>query len=135
MKIFLTLLLTSAFCFSWEVDDYLNSLKQNILKSNPNFKGFDYKRGEEIFNTKSIGKKGKLISCASCHTTNLYNEGKHYFTGKDIAPLSPTRNPYRLTDEEQLTKWLKRNFLDVYGKEGTDLEKGDVLTFIINQKL
>ena len=133
MKIFLALLLTSTLGFSWEINDYLEGLKQNILKTNPNFKGFDFKRGEKIFTSKSVGKKGKLISCTSCHTNNLQNEGKHFFTGKDIAPLSPKINPYRLTDEKQLKKWLKRNFLDVYGREGSDLEKGDVLKYIMEQ--
>ena len=133
MKIFLTFLFSSTLCFAWTVEDYMKYLEQNILKTNPNFNGFDFKRGEKIFTTKSVGKKGKLISCTSCHTTNLQKEGKHFFTGKDIAPLSPKINPYRLKDDEQLFKWLKRNFLDVYGREGTDLEKGDVLNYIINQ--
>ena len=61
--------------FSAVVDDYLNSLKQEVLQENPKFTGFDAKRGEEIFTSKHIGKKGKEISCTTCHTINLNNSG------------------------------------------------------------
>ena len=43
--------------FSAVIDDYLSSLKQEVLKENPSFKNFDAKRGEEIFTSKHIGKK------------------------------------------------------------------------------
>jgi len=50
-----------------------------------------------------------------------------------IEPLSPTTNPQRLTDVKEVTKWLRRNFKDVYNREGTATEKGDVLTYILNK--
>ena len=119
--------------FSAVVDDYLNSLKQEVLKENPKFTGFDAKRGEEIFTSKHIGKKGKEISCTTCHTINLNNSGENTFTGKTIEPLSPKANPKRFTDVKEIEKWMKRNFNDVYNREGTALEKGDVTTYIINK--
>lgn len=119
--------------FGAVVDDYLNSLKQEVLKENPSFKGFDAKRGEEIFTSKHIGKKGKEISCVTCHTSNLNNNGENIFTGKSIEPLSPKANPKRFTDIAEIEKWMKRNFNDVYNREGTALEKGDVTTYIINK--
>ena len=119
--------------FSAVVDDYLSSLKQEVLKENPKFTGFDAKRGEEIFTSKHIGKKGKEISCVTCHTTNLNNNGENTFTGKVIEPLSPKANPKRFTDVNEIEKWMKRNFNDVYNREGTALEKGDVTTYIINK--
>ena len=119
--------------FSAVVDDYLNSLKQEVLKENPSFTGFDAKRGEEIFTSKHIGKKGKEISCTNCHTSNLNNSGENIFTGKTIEPLSPKANPKRFTDIKEIEKWMKRNFNDVYNREGTALEKGDVTTYIINK--
>jgi cytochrome c peroxidase len=130
------LLLTALFLnltFASVVDDYLNSLKQEVLKVNPNFTTFDAKRGEEIFTSKHIGKKGKEISCTTCHTINLNNSGENTFTGKTIEPLSPKANPKRFTDTKQIEKWMKRNFNDVYNREGTALEKGDVTTYIINK--
>ena len=119
--------------FASVVDDYLSSLKQEVLKTEPNFKTFDAKKGEEIFKSKHIGKKGKEISCESCHTTNLANSGENIFTGKTIEPLSPKANPKRLTDINEIEKWLKRNFNDVYNKEGTPMEKGDVITYIMSK--
>ena len=119
--------------FSAVVDDYLNSLKQEVLKENPSFTGFDEKRGEEIFTSKHIGKKGKEISCTSCHGMDLNKSGENIFTGKSIEPLSPKANPKRLSDVMETEKWLKRNFNDVYNREGTAVEKGDVLTYIISK--
>ena len=48
MKILLISALIATFSFSAVVDDYLDSLKQEVLKENPSFKGFDAKRGEQI---------------------------------------------------------------------------------------
>ena len=119
--------------FGAVIDDYLSFLKQEVLKENPNFTGFDSKRGKEIFTSKHIGKKGKEISCTSCHTIDLSNSGENIFTGKTIEPLSPKANPKRFTQIKEIEKWMKRNFNDVYNREGTALEKGDVTTYIINQ--
>ena len=133
MKALILTALAASLSFSATVDEYLNSLKQEVLKENPSFKGFDAKRGEEIFSSKHIGKKGKEISCTSCHGTNLQKSGENIFTGKVIEPLSPKTNKERFTDVATIEKWMKRNFNDVYNREGTALEKGDVTIYIINQ--
>ncbi|MGE4383549.1 MAG: DUF1924 domain-containing protein [Arcobacter sp.] len=133
MKALIITALVASLSFSATVDEYLNSLKQEVLKENPSFKGFDAKRGEEIFTSKHIGKKGKEISCTSCHGTNLQKAGENIFTGKVIEPLSPKANKERFIDVATIEKWMKRNFNDVYNREGTALEKGDVTTYIINQ--
>ena len=133
MRVLLITALVFNLGFAAVVDDYLSSLKQEALKENPNFTGFDSKRGEEIFTSKHIGKKGKEISCTSCHTIDLSNSGENIFTGKTIEPLSPKANPKRFTDLAEIEKWIKRNFNDVYNREGTALEKGDVITYIINK--
>lgn len=133
MRILIITALVFNLGFSAVVDDYLGSLKQEVLKENPNFTEFDVKRGEEIFTSKHIGKKGKEISCTTCHTSNLNNNGENTFTGKSIEPLSPKANPKRFTQIKEIEKWMKRNFNDVYNREGTALEKGDVTTYIINK--
>lgn len=133
MKILVVSALIATFSFSAVVDDYLDSLKQEVLKENPSFKGFDAKRGEEIFTSKHIGKKAKEISCTSCHGVDLSKSNENLFTGKIIEPLSPNANKKRFTDITEIEKWMKRNFNDVYVREGTALEKGDVTTYIINQ--
>lgn len=133
MKIVIATCLLATLGFSSVIDDFLNSLKQEAIKENPNFTKFDYKRGEDIFLSKHIGKKGELISCASCHGTDLSKSNQNYFTGKTIDALSPKANPNRFTNKAEIEKWLKRNFNDVYNREGTPLEKGDVITYIINK--
>ena len=91
---------------------------------------FSIKNGEKIFTTSHIGKKGKKISCTTCHNVDLTSVGKNYFTNKEINALSPKTNPKRLVDVKDEKKWLRRNFKDVYNREGTAIEKGDVLYYI-----
>lgn len=117
-----------------QVQGYMNSLKVEAKKQNPNFTEFDYVRGEKIFTTEHIGKKGELISCVTCHTNNLSQNEKNERTNKVIEPLSPSANAKRFTSVKEVKKWLRRNFKDVYVREGTAQEKGDVITYIINKK-
>lgn len=132
MKRVITILLP-ALLFASPIESYLQQLYQEAKRSDPTFKGFSAKRGEKIFSTYRIGKRGKKIACISCHTSNLHNWGENIFTGKKIAPLSPKANPKRLTDIKKVKKWLRRNFKDVYKREGTPQEKGDVLLYILDQ--
>ena len=134
MKIILILLSIVTLSFSTVLDKYLNNLEKKVLEEKKDFKGFDYKRGEDIFTSTHMGKKGKDISCTSCHGINLNESHKNFFTGKVIKPLSPKANKDRFTSKKQIDKWLKRNFIDVYKREGTPLEKGDVITYITNKE-
>lgn len=116
--------------FNPDVQKYIDGLKLEAKKMDASFKDFDASRGEKIFTTKHMGKKGKEISCVSCHSTDLQSEARNYFTNKVIKPLSPKANPKRLTKVKNIKKWLRRNFKDVYVREGTAIEKGDVLYYI-----
>jgi hypothetical protein len=122
---------TSLMAASGEVVQYMNELSKTAKVENSSFTGFDATRGKEIFTSTHTGKQGKPMACTSCHTTDLANSGKNALTGKVIDPLSPRANPQRLTSTKDVTKWLKRNFMDVYAREGTAQEKGDVLTYIM----
>ena len=132
MKRVLLFIVLSAALFAAPLDDYLQTLEAQAKKENPNFQGFSAKRGEKIFTSTHIGKRGKKISCTSCHTRDLRATGENIFTGKKIKPLSPKANPKRLKDIKKVKKWLRRNFKDVYKREGTAQEKGDVLLYILN---
>ena len=111
-----------------EVDAYLQQLQSQAPLP------FDAKRGEAIFTSEHVGKKGTAMSCTSCHGTDLSQNGKNANTGKLIEPLAPSANPARLTSIKEVKKWLRRNFNDVYNREGSAQEKGDVLTYIMNVK-
>lgn len=116
--------------FNPEIQGYIDGLKQEVRKSDSSFTDFDVARGEQIFTSTHVGKKGKDISCTSCHTRDLRAKGKNVHTGKVLDPLAPSANPARLTKLKDVKKWLRRNFNDVYVREGTALEKGDVLYYI-----
>ena len=116
------------------MQQYMKILEIQAQKENPKFKGFDYARGEQIFITEHIGKRGKPISCVICHSNSISNKGRNIHTNKVIEPLSPFVNSIRFTKVKDVKKWLRRNFRDVYNRVGTAQEKGDVVTYIINKK-
>lgn len=108
---------------------YLDELRVQAKKENSAFVDFDAKRGEQIFFTKSSAT-GKEMSCTSCHKEDITQEGFNEKKNKKIKPLAPSVNPNRLTDVDEVSKWLKRNFNDVFGREGSAQEKGDVIMYI-----
>lgn len=126
----LTLTLSLAYDANPKMQTYIGDLKSEAKKLDPNFTDFDAKKGEEIFLSEHIGKRGDPISCASCHGKNITEEARNVHTNKRIKPLAPSVNSERLTDPKEVEKWLKRNFKDVYNREGSPLEKGDVLYYI-----
>ena len=131
--IVLGLTLLNAKEFNAPMKTYMEGLSTEAKVVNPSFTGFDAKRGEALFFSKHTGKKGIEMSCTTCHSTNLKNGGQNVNTNKPITALAPSANPARLTDVAEVEKWLRRNFNDVFAREGSALEKGDVLTYIINQ--
>ncbi len=116
-----------------DVTQYIASLHAEAAEADPAFKSFDAARGRAVFTSKHLGKKGKMIACTSCHTAELAVKGENFFTGKTIEPLAPSANPLRLTSTKEVKKWLRRNFNDVYNREGTAQEKGDVLAYIMTK--
>lgn len=94
---------------------------------------FSAAAGQTLWN-KSVrdARTGESRSCATCHTANLRDGGKHAETGKAIEPMKPAANPRRLTDVKQVEKWFLRNCKWTYGRECTPQEKGDFLMFIRN---
>ena len=130
--VFLTSLVFGAE-FNAPMQACIDTLKAEAKKQDASFRDFDALRGEKIFSTKNQGKNNELISCQSCHGSNLKESAKNIFTDKTLPPLAPSVNPTRLTDVKEVKKWLKRNFKDVFLREGTPQEKGDVLYYLIKQ--
>lgn len=112
-----------------EMTKYVQGLETQAKKQESGFKGFDPERGKKLFFDARPNDKTGTISCATCHTSDLKKSGKT-LVGKVIEPLAPSANKARLTNVKETEKWLLRNFKQVYGREGTAREKGDVLMFI-----
>jgi len=92
---------------------------------------FDAARGQALWQQEHMQVKlGKQVNCASCHSANLQQAGKHMRTGKRIEPMAPSVNPDRLNDAEKIEKWFTRNCKWTWGRECTAQEKGDILTFL-----
>ncbi len=133
MKYFIAVILPLslfATSFNAPMQKYIDELKVQAKKSDSSFVDFSAKRGEKIFTSEHIGKRGKRISCVSCHSLNLSANGRNIHTNKVLKPLAPSVNTARLTVVKDVKKWLRRNFKDVYVRAGTAKEKGDVLYFI-----
>lgn len=92
---------------------------------------FSAERGKQVWTAKHIDRRsGQEISCASCHTNDLTQQGHHIRTGKLIEAMAPSRNPERLSDPAKIEKWFRRNCHSVLGRTCTPQEKGDLLLFI-----
>ena len=137
MKILASSLLCAVCAFGLELNAemkaYIDDLKKEAKEQNPSFVDFSAKNGEILFKTENIGKENKKLSCVSCHGSDLRQKAQNIFTGKDIDPLAPSVNKARLSDVKEVKKWLKRNFKDVFLREGTAEQKGDVLYYIMSK--
>jgi hypothetical protein len=87
-------------------------------------------RGELFFSARH----GREWACASCHTSNPTQPGRHASTGRAISPMAPAFNPERFADAAKTEKWFRRNCNDVVGRECTPLEKADVLAWLMSLK-
>ena len=90
----------------------------------------DAGRGQVFFERRHNGE----WSCASCHGQPPTKDSQHASTGKKITALAPAFNAERFTDSAKVDKWFKRNCKDVLSRECTDLEKADVLAYLIGLK-
>ena len=137
MKILASSLLCAVCAFGLELNAemkaYIDELKKEAKDQNPSFVDFSAKNGEILFKTENIGKENKKLSFVSSHGNNLSQKAQNIFTGKDINPLAPSVNKARLSDVKEVKKWLKRNFKDVFLREGTAEQKGDVLYYIMSK--
>lgn len=94
---------------------------------------FAASRGQALWTQKHLAKNGKQRDCSACHGTDLTKSGKHIRSGKIIKPMAPSVNPQRFTKLKKINKWFKRNCKWTFGRECTNQEKGDVLTYLSKQ--
>jgi uncharacterized protein DUF1924 len=113
--------------FAASPSEIQRSLEAEARQSTPGFTGFWEQRGEQFFNARHGD-----WSCATCHTSDPRQPGRHATTGKGIAPLAPAANPERFTNPARVEKWFGRNCNDVLRRTCTAAEKGDVLTWLLS---
>ncbi len=88
----------------------------------------DVKQGGEMW--QQVFRENGERSCASCHTNDLTQNGKHIKTRKLIKPMSPSVNSERLSNAKKVNKWFKRNCKWTIGRECTAQEKSNFLVYI-----
>jgi len=92
---------------------------------------FSAERGKAMWSETHVqAESGQMVSCATCHGSDLSKAGSHARTNKLIEAMSPSVNPERLTDPAKIEKWFLRNCKWTLGRECTVQEKGDFLSFI-----
>jgi hypothetical protein len=90
--------------------------------------------GQRLWSTTFKGdKRFPERSCASCHTKNLKQTGKHLKTTKVIDPMAPSVNAERLISSREIKKWFKRNCKWTLGRECTAVEKANLLAYLKQQ--
>jgi hypothetical protein len=86
-------------------------------------------RGAEFYK-RSFNVSAKMPNCASCHTDNPAQPGRHVVTDKAIKPLAPAANTERFSDPAKVEKWFRRNCTEVVGRECSAAEKADFVAFL-----
>jgi cytochrome c553 len=94
---------------------------------------FSAEQGKKDWTKEVKPEGGEALSCTICHGDDLTKEGKHHKTGKIIKPMAPSANAERFTDAKKIEKWFKRNCNDVWSRECTAQEKGDILKFLLSK--
>lgn len=108
--------------------------------ADPNYAGLSAEDGKTFFNREVIQFKGdtknpgKAIACASCHTANPADSGKHIVTGKSIKPLSPVVNAKRFNSVKNVEDKFTKHCNEVVGSDCTPQEKGNYIAYLLTEK-
>jgi cytochrome c peroxidase len=110
--------------------DKYATIAKNI---NPASTGLSAEDGKAFFN-RELTIKGKQVACASCHTSNPANEGKHMVTNKPIRPLAPSVNDKRFASIDKVEKNFTKHCNDIIGRDCTAQEKGNFIAYLLTVK-
>ena len=102
--------------------------------ANPEYAGPSATEGKTFFNNKVKAANGKEMACASCHTVNPADNGKHAVTGKAIKPLSPAVNAKRFADFEKVEAKFTQHCTEIVGSDCTAAEKANYITYVLTEK-
>lgn len=101
---------------------------------NAQYAGPSAAEGKLFFNQKIKILNGKKIACASCHTKNPADPGKHIITGKKIAPLSPAIYIKRFNNLDKVEDQFTQHCNDILGNDCSAEQKADFITYLITEK-
>ena len=106
----------------------------------PAFAGVSAEAGKEFY-TREIKQfkgdaktEGKPVACASCHTANPADKGRHIITGKSIKPLSPVTNKKRFSDIDKVEAAFVKHCNEVVGSDCAAFEKANYITYLLTEK-
>jgi len=114
--------------------ELLQDYAAQARKEDPAFKEFSASAGDRFYHASVKHSSGRQLSCATCHTDNPRNAGKHDKTSKEIPALAPAVNKARFADSGNAEKWFKRNCQDVLERACTAQEKGNFIAYILSVK-
>lgn len=106
----------------------LERYEREARLESPAFSGFSAERGAAFY-SQPHERKGKSISCATCHATDPAKQGRTP-AGKRLEPFALSGAADRFTDEANVEKWFGRNCKQVLGRACTAGEKGDLITWL-----
>lgn len=130
--IFLALLAVSAAAAAATPQQQADAYAAEAARPSPGFQP-SVRRGAEFY-ARRFAVSEKMPACASCHTDNPAQTGRHVVTGKAIKPLAPRAEAARFTDPAKTEKWFRRNCTEVLGRECTPAEKADFIQFVAEAK-
>jgi len=95
--------------------------------------------GKAFYHRKIAQFKGKdavsiEVACASCHTSNPADTGKHILTGKSIAPLSPAVNKKRFSNLDKVEEKFTEHCNEIIGADCTAAEKANYIVFLLTER-
>lgn len=90
--------------------------------------------GKAFYTKKLVMIDGKELACATCHTDDPRNKGKHSETGKPIQPMAPSANPKRFSEINESAKGFTKHCKQVYGKDCSAQDKGNFITYLLTFK-
>lgn len=90
--------------------------------------------GKAFYTKKLVMIDGKELACATCHTDDPRNKGKHSETGKVIQPMAPSVNPKRFSEINESAKGFTKHCKQVYGKDCAPQDKGNFIAYLLTFK-
>ncbi|MDO9203965.1 MAG: DUF1924 domain-containing protein [Methylotenera sp.] len=140
LSVMLSLAATNVYADAVTAQKLADKYAAAAKKADSSYAGLSVDDGKAFFNREVIQFKGdvnnpgKAIACASCHTSNPADTGKHIVTGKPIKPLSPAVNAKRFKSMDAVEKNFTKHCNEVVGSDCTAQEKGNYIAYLLTEK-